>query len=632
VAAGSAQAAADAIAAEVSRLLETGTARDRQTKLPRPARPGDIAILFRSRESHREIEAGLEARGIRTYVYKGLGFFDADEVKDLLALLRYLADPASTLRVAALLRSRIVRLSDPAVRLLAPDFAAIVEGRAAAPGGLDSEDRRVLDRLRASLGRWLPLVDRVPPAEVLDRVIDEAAYAFELRGARAIQARENLKKVRAMTRRLQNRGYATMSRIADHLDRLSTGDESNAVVDALDAVNLMTVHAAKGLEFPFVFVTQLTRGTGGRGSPIVIVPAGPTGRPLVSVGGNLPDAEAAIQERDREETKRLLYVAVTRARERLYLAAVLKRGTFRPGPGSLAEVLPHSIRDAFVQAQAAPGGARVEWRAESGGVHDFRVVTAPVPQPETDAPVARQPGPGQQASDETGPTISSGQEPLSDFSPLADITGQRRLAAAGLAMVGAVDPSPPGEGHAGGRPAADAALVGTLVHRLFQAAGAEADLDDDWLAQRARAYLSASDEAAGVDIDAVVLEAVGHFLALRRRPEVAALVESATCHYEVPFSVRMADPPADGVGPESIVVRGSIDCLAVLPDGGVRVVELKTGRPQPWHQTQLDMYLRAARALFPNVPVEGQLIYAEMNATGTGERASNLVGARRSRT
>jgi ATP-dependent helicase/nuclease subunit A len=240
------------------------------------------------------------------------------------------------------------------VQLLAAGSAAIVEGRAPLPEGLDEEDRRVLDRLRAALAHWLPLVDLVPPAELLDLVIDDTAYAFELRGARAAQARENLKKVRAMTRRLQNRGYATLARIADHLDRLSAGDESNAVVDALDAVNLMTVHAAKGLEFPVVFVTHLTRGTGGRGEPIVIVPAGPGGRPLVSIGGNLPDAAAAVEERDREETKRLLYVAVTRARERLYLAAVLRNGSFRPGAGSLAEVLPPSMRGLF--AQAAAGG------------------------------------------------------------------------------------------------------------------------------------------------------------------------------------------------------------------------------------------------------------------------------------
>ena len=108
------------------------------------------------------------------------------------------------------------------------------------------------------------LVDRLPPAEVLELVLDETAYAFETRGPRVRQARENLKKIRALIRRVQNRGYATMARLAEHLDRLTAGDESNAVIDALDAVNLMTMHAAKGLEFPVVFVVNLSRGTGGR--------------------------------------------------------------------------------------------------------------------------------------------------------------------------------------------------------------------------------------------------------------------------------------------------------------------------------------------------------------------------------
>ena len=366
IAAGDTALASATIGEEVGRLLGEGIVRDRQTGLARPARPGDIAILFRSRASHREIEAALEARGIPTYVYKGLGFFDADEVKDLVALLRYLGQPASPLRAAALLRSRVVRVSDGAVRLLAPHPEHVLSGVDTIPAGLHEEDRRVLERLRESLGTWLPLVDRLPPAEVLDRIMIDAAYAFELRGPRLVQARENLKKVRSMARRLQNRGYATMARIADHVDQLSAGDESNAVVDALDAVNLMTVHAAKGLEFPFVFLTNLTRGTGGRGDPIVIVPAGAGGHPLVSVAGSLPQAEDAVRQRDREETKRLLYVAVTRARERLYLAAVLEDGRFLARPGSLGDVLPASLRDAFVQA--ARGGASVDWRAENGGV------------------------------------------------------------------------------------------------------------------------------------------------------------------------------------------------------------------------------------------------------------------------
>src|SRR5262249_35752656 len=110
---------ADRVAEEIVRLLAGATVRDRQTGVRRPARPADIAILFRSRDTHREFEKALERRSVATYVFKGLGFFDADEVQDAVALLRYLADPYSEIRTAAFLRSRLVRISDPAIATLA---------------------------------------------------------------------------------------------------------------------------------------------------------------------------------------------------------------------------------------------------------------------------------------------------------------------------------------------------------------------------------------------------------------------------------------------------------------------------------------------------------------------------------
>src|SRR6185437_16931760 len=109
------------------------------------------------RDSHRDFESALEARNVSTYVYKGLGFFDADEVQDAVALLRYLADPSSNLRAAALLRSRIVRLSDDAVGRLSADLAGAIlsESNVAAAADLVAEDRLVFDRLREAVPRWL---------------------------------------------------------------------------------------------------------------------------------------------------------------------------------------------------------------------------------------------------------------------------------------------------------------------------------------------------------------------------------------------------------------------------------------------------------------------------------------------
>ena len=110
VAAATDEQQAEAIAEEIAMLLASGaTVRDRDTGVRRSARPGDIAVLFRTREGHRLFEDALARRRVPFYVYKGLGFFDADEIKDVLALMAFLARPESELAAAALLRSRFVR-------------------------------------------------------------------------------------------------------------------------------------------------------------------------------------------------------------------------------------------------------------------------------------------------------------------------------------------------------------------------------------------------------------------------------------------------------------------------------------------------------------------------------------------
>jgi ATP-dependent helicase/nuclease subunit A len=367
IAAESATAAAQKVAAEVFRLLGTAIVRDRTTGLRRPAQPADVAILFRSRDTHREFEKALEARGIGTYVYKGLGFFDADEVQDAVAAIRYLADPTSNLRAAAFLRSRMARVSDGAIARLACDgglSAALVGPSIAGEAAFDPEDRRILAELRRAIPRWLALVDRVTPSELLRVVLTETDYGGELAGLRFRQARENLKKLRAMVRRFENRGYATLARVADHLDQLALGDESNAAIDARDAVSLMTVHAAKGLEFPVVFVVNMNRGTGNARAPIRVSAGAGGTEPSVAVADYQSEADEDAVAREREETKRLLYVALTRARDLLYLSAAVPNGTFRPTRGSLGEVLPPALKTRFEEAFASGADAEpLAWPA-----------------------------------------------------------------------------------------------------------------------------------------------------------------------------------------------------------------------------------------------------------------------------
>jgi ATP-dependent exoDNAse (exonuclease V) beta subunit len=363
------QEAAGRVADEIVSLLSGTTVRDRATGIARPAVPADVAILFRSRDSHREFESALAQRGVSTYVYKGLGFFESDEVQDVVALARFLADPLSDLRASAFLRSRLVRLSDPAVAKLGPRVAEAIAGEAvpSVAASFDDEDRRVFDLLRSALPRWLARVDRETPSEIVDAILRETAYQYELRGFRRPQARENLKKLRSMIRRAENRGYTTLSRLADHLEQLAVGDESNAAIDAVDAVSLMTVHAAKGLEFPIVFVVNMGRGTGGV-RPAIRVSGEAPGEESVAIADYQSEADEDASARDKEETKRLLYVALTRARDRLYLSASVPDGKFRAGRGSLADVLPDEVRGLFAKAAA---GEDTSWRGPSGQRHQI---------------------------------------------------------------------------------------------------------------------------------------------------------------------------------------------------------------------------------------------------------------------
>jgi ATP-dependent helicase/nuclease subunit A len=586
IAAPDSERCARAVAAEIARLLEQGAVRDRQTGVARRPRPGDFGILFRTREGHQEFERALAARGIRSYVYKGLGFFDADEIKDVVALLRYLADPSSDLCAAAFLRSRLVRLSDRALATLSPQVAATFLDSSVDVSVLDEDDRAVLARLRAALPQWIALADRVPPAELLDRVLAESAYFWELAGPRADQARENLKKIRGFVRRLQNRGYATLSRVTDHLDRLSAGDESNAAIDAVDAVNLMTVHAAKGLEFPVVFIVNLAKGAGGSRAPIRFSsPADDA--PVVSIGDFRSEADEDATAREREEAKRLLYVAVTRARDRLYFASALQDGVFVVGRLGLGDVLPLDFRDLFPRALAAPGST-LEWvrgdSPQSGGpgrasVHRFRV--CPVPEDDGLVPLR----------DEEQPVL------LQDFRPLGATASPISRVSDELGW------TPDASDSAAGALRSNARILGSLVHRLLERPPDGANRED--LVSLAGDLLRPEERVQCVDLAPVLDGAVDRCLALLERPDIRTLFSGGHRWHEVPVTLVH----------NGHRVRGTIDTLILLnsPEGTAPraiVLEFKTGAGEPWHQAQLDGYVAAARELLPTAEVEGLLVYS----------------------
>ena len=586
IAASDLESQAAAGADEIAQLMATGVVRDRQTGVARRAAAGDVAILFRTRDGHQAFQRALEQRGIPSYVYKGLGFFDADEVKDVFALLRYLANPVSDLRAAALLRSRFARLSDVALARLAPGLAAAMVRPAGGDGDLDADDLAVLAALRRVVPTWLALADRIRPSELLDHVLDHTAYAYELgsldEGPARRQARENLKKVRGLVRRIENRGYATLARVADYLDRLSAGDESAAAVDAVDSVNLMTVHAAKGLEFPVVFLVNLGRGGGGGRDPIRVAPIEHDEEIAVSVGTFRSAADQDAADRDREELKRLLYVAVTRARDRLYLATTLDdRGRFDVAKGGLGDVLPADVRALFERAAAvAPdtAGAVIEWRGASA-VHRFAFIV-PADGPPVPAESGRSP-----------------HDVASDFTRLdaAPTLARARISTAGVAPVFDRHPFPEWAVDA-----PDPRRLGTLVHRLLEhdaLAGGLAEAALRHLAER----LLGGDDRRGATGPRRLVDAALRVVGQMANNQALVTRLSGQRWHEVPVAYN------DG----RRIWRGALDALMAAGPGQLEVLEFKTGRPQPAHEAQLDLYVAAIAAMAPGVEVSGQVIYLQ---------------------
>jgi ATP-dependent exoDNAse (exonuclease V) beta subunit len=354
-----------------------------------------------------------------------------------------------------------------------------------------------------------------------------------------------------------------LRRIADHIDALTAGDESNAVIEALDAVNLMTVHASKGLEFPIVFVVNMAKGASGPPRPVRVIVSGDE-EPSVSIGPFVSDMDEMDRVRERHEGRRLLYVALTRARDRLYLSSALKKGAVAPGRGSLAEVLPESICGLFARAASAfPEAPTVAWTSSAGHTFEFRIC---------------------RASDAVAQIAAATEgRPAAFFGPTAAAPTHR-------AVTQMIRPGPTAA------VSAASAAIGILVHRLIRHAGIHEKTPDEQ-AMVAREWIRRNLDGS-VDEEPVLEAALAAIRRPATRERVLSLLGSGEPFFEVPFSFT-----EDGV-----VVRGSIDCL-IRSSAQIQVLEFKTGSSAPEHEIQRDVYVRAARAMFPNLPVEGHLIY-----------------------
>ncbi|GIW71276.1 MAG: hypothetical protein KatS3mg102_0818 [Planctomycetota bacterium] len=340
----------------------------------RPLRAADVALLLRSRTHLKLYEDALRRHGIPFVVHGGMGLFDAPEVVDVLNLLRFLADEGDDLALAGLLRSPLALLSDEALyavaRLRAEPAPATLWQRLRAAAGnpapellLAQSERQAVGRAAHTLAGLAALAWRVPAAELVRRALEASgAWAAYAVGPRGPQALANLERLLDVVRELQARTSRGLGELAALLVEMAevAGNEGEAAVCAeATGVQIMTVHAAKGLEFPLVVVPECGTVPPPERDPVVLEERGlhgEDGLPLYDVGIKVADPQAGyrdgspglreqLRERSRRKQQaehlRLLYVAITRARDHLVLSGSCRRGAagLEPRRGSWLAML-----------------------------------------------------------------------------------------------------------------------------------------------------------------------------------------------------------------------------------------------------------------------------------------------------
>ena len=324
------------VAAEIRRLIEAGVRRR------------DIAILATSlRYLPREFESALRQAGIPYVTSTGSGFFDREEVKDVIALLRLAEDPMDDGALVRVLQGPIVRVGDADMYRVAMRRSGrrslrlrdcLLESAAEGHPELDPEAMARADRMLDAVGAITRQRDALTVADLLNRLLERTGY---LRHTQLRAAREgprgllNLRKVFAMAGRFERElPLGGVSEFVRHLDRMLEADVRVGEAEgetAEEAVQLLTVHGAKGLEFPVVFLINLRPPRASSSDQLFFDPDG-FGFVMKRFRGEAHPRFRATSASDAsvrlilEERRRTVYVALTRARDRLYVSATRIEG------------------------------------------------------------------------------------------------------------------------------------------------------------------------------------------------------------------------------------------------------------------------------------------------------------------
>ncbi|PTM59688.1 UvrD-helicase domain-containing protein [Desmospora activa] len=314
------EAEANAVSKRIEALLQQGT------------QPGEIAVLFQAMTHVKVFAEALTKLAIPFHVVKGRGFFQQQEVWDLIHILRLLADPEDRLSLVGCLRSPLCGVSDETLYRLSrrEEWYRQPQHWAAWIEDLPYEQLK-LSRFVADWNRWRRWVGRIPVADLLERIIRETElreiWATTPHGKQAIA---NVNKLVRMARQWgEGMTYslsAWLERLQGTLARQIPETEAPLAPSEQNRVALMTIHQSKGLEFPVVFVPELAKKPQVKWGEMQLDRQWGLVMKIPDAVGGWEETDRWVQwreretERAREESVRLFYVAATRAIRKLILS------------------------------------------------------------------------------------------------------------------------------------------------------------------------------------------------------------------------------------------------------------------------------------------------------------------------
>ncbi|MEU0985571.1 DNA helicase PcrA [Streptomyces sp. NPDC005953] len=329
------------VADEIDRLTDAGDAK-----------AGDVAIFYRTNAQSRVFEEIFIRVGLPYKVVGGVRFYERKEVRDVLAYLRVLANPEDSVPLRRILNVPKRGIGDRAEAMI--DALSLREKitfpqalrRVDEAYGMAARSANAVKRFNALMETLRTIVDSgAGPAVVLEAVLEQTGYLAELQASTDPQDEtriENLQELAAVAlefeqARTEDEGAGTLAEFLEQVALVADSDQiPDEDEDGSGVITLMTLHTAKGLEFPVVFLTGLEDGV-------------------------FPHMRALGQTKELEEERRLAYVGITRARERLYLTRSAMRSAwgqpaYNPPSRFLEEIPVQHLQWKRTGPMAAPAG------------------------------------------------------------------------------------------------------------------------------------------------------------------------------------------------------------------------------------------------------------------------------------